>query len=168
MKQCPSCQTKYTDDTLKFCLQDGTPLVSQINSETEMPTVAFTDSETIVSPRQVERLDIPVEKSNTRDWQPSQQTQVSEFQPESKKSNTFLVAALTAFIMLLLFGGAVGTWFYLKSKKTAVVQNNKSKVAVNQAVVPKENLNKEVSPSPNGCRIAVAVADTDRNACVEF
>ncbi len=148
MKQCPSCQTKYTDDTLKFCLQDGTPLISPANPETEMPTVAFTDSETLVSPRQVERLDIPVEKSNTRDWQPSQETQVSAFEPKPKKSNAFFIVALTAFVMLLLFGGAIGTWFYLKNRKTDVVQNNKNKAAINQGIIPQENLNKGVSPSP--------------------
>ena len=27
MKVCPSCKTQYTDDSLAFCLQDGTPLV---------------------------------------------------------------------------------------------------------------------------------------------
>ncbi|CAN5269623.1 hypothetical protein BH20ACI1_BH20ACI1_20900 [soil metagenome] len=146
MKQCPNCQTKYTDDTLKFCLQDGTPLISPANPETEMPTVAFTDSERLSSPRQVERLDIPVE--NSRDWQPSQETQVSAFEPESKKPNTFFIVALTAIVTLLLFGGAVGTWFYLKNRKTEVVQNNNNKGAVNQKVIPQENLNKEVSPSP--------------------
>lgn len=149
MKQCPSCQTKYTDDTLKFCLQDGTPLVNTANAETEMPTVAFTDSETLVSPRQVERLDIPVEKPISQEnWQPEQETRVSAFEPEPKKSNTFLVVALTAFVTLLLFGGAVGTWFYLKKDKTQITQNNKNKGVVNQNVIPQENLNKEVSPSP--------------------
>ncbi|MEO8072868.1 MAG: hypothetical protein ABI686_06445 [Acidobacteriota bacterium] len=148
MKQCPNCQTTYTDDTLKFCLQDGTPLVSSANAQTEMPTVSFTDSETLVSPRQVERLDIPVERSNSQDWEQSRQTQISEFQPEAKKSKTFLIVALTAFVTLLLFGGAVGTWFYLKKDKTAVVQNNNNKGAVNQNIPPKNNLNAEVSPSP--------------------
>jgi hypothetical protein len=28
MKRCPTCQSTYTDDALRFCLQDGTPLVS--------------------------------------------------------------------------------------------------------------------------------------------
>ncbi|MEP7037386.1 MAG: hypothetical protein ABI891_03495 [Acidobacteriota bacterium] len=149
MKQCPNCQTRYTDDTLKFCLQDGTPLVSPANAQTEMPTVSFTDSETLVSPRQVERLDIPVERSNSQDWEQSRQTQISEFQPEAKKSKTFLIVALTAFVTLLLFGGAVGTWFYLKKDKTAVVQNNNNKGAVNQNIPPKNNSNAEVSPSPS-------------------
>ena len=26
MKQCPSCRTTYTDESLSFCLADGTPL----------------------------------------------------------------------------------------------------------------------------------------------
>ena len=148
MKQCPNCQTKYTDDTLKFCLQDGTPLVEAANADTEMPTIAFTDSETLVSPRRVERLDIPIEKSNSRDWEQSRQTQNSEFPPETKKSNTFSIVALTAFVMLLLFGGAIGTWLYLRKGKTETVQNKNNKVAVNQNSAPKTNANAEVSPSP--------------------
>ncbi len=148
MKQCPNCQTKYTDDTLKFCLQDGTPLVEEANADTEMPTIAFTDSETLVSPRRVERLDIPIEKSNSRDWEQSRQTQISEFPPEIKKSNTFSIVALTAFVMILLFGGAIGTWLYLRKGKTETVQNKNNKVAVNQNSAPKTNANAEVSPSP--------------------
>ena len=27
MKQCPKCRTNYADDTLRFCLEDGTPLI---------------------------------------------------------------------------------------------------------------------------------------------
>ena len=29
MKSCPICNRTYTDETLRFCLEDGTPLVSQ-------------------------------------------------------------------------------------------------------------------------------------------
>src|SRR6267378_137483 len=28
MKTCPSCKRRYQDETMMFCLQDGTPLVS--------------------------------------------------------------------------------------------------------------------------------------------
>jgi hypothetical protein len=35
MKQCPRCGTNYADDTLRFCLEDGTPLVEGV----EQPTV---------------------------------------------------------------------------------------------------------------------------------
>jgi hypothetical protein len=36
MKQCPSCRTTYTDDTLSFCLADGSALTAVIDDE---PTV---------------------------------------------------------------------------------------------------------------------------------
>lgn len=34
MKQCPACKTTYTDDSLKFCLSDGTSLISAEEEET--------------------------------------------------------------------------------------------------------------------------------------
>jgi hypothetical protein len=37
MKICPHCQTKYTDNTLQFCLQDG----SSLDSVNEEKTIAF-------------------------------------------------------------------------------------------------------------------------------
>ncbi len=149
MKQCPTCRTTYTDDTLKFCLQDGTPLVTPANPETELPTVAFTDSETLVSPRRVEPLNIPITDSQTRNWEQSQETQTAELLPKPKKSNTFTIVALTAFVMLLLFGGAIGTWFYLKKGKTDIVQNVNNKPAVNQNSLPKNTTSTVVSPSPS-------------------
>ena len=36
MKQCPVCQTTYTDKTLKFCLADGANLISMPDSEKTM------------------------------------------------------------------------------------------------------------------------------------
>lgn len=33
MKRCPKCKRKYDDDTLRFCLEDGTPLFDASDSE---------------------------------------------------------------------------------------------------------------------------------------
>ena len=38
MKRCPACQRTYTDDTLRFCLEDGTPLTQDQSAE---PTIAM-------------------------------------------------------------------------------------------------------------------------------
>jgi hypothetical protein len=38
MKRCPSCNRNYTDDTLRFCLDDGTPLVV-LEEPSTAPTV---------------------------------------------------------------------------------------------------------------------------------
>src|SRR3989442_672484 len=31
MKRCPKCDNSYTDDSLRFCLQDGEPLVAEVH-----------------------------------------------------------------------------------------------------------------------------------------
>lgn len=54
MKYCPNCQTRYTDNTLRFCLQDGAPL-ADTDAENSAPTVAYGEpvqlgeTETIIS-----------------------------------------------------------------------------------------------------------------------
>lgn len=42
MKHCPACGTQYTDDTIRFCLQDGLSLVE--SRETETPRVAYDET----------------------------------------------------------------------------------------------------------------------------
>jgi len=42
MKQCPSCKNTYTDDSLQFCLADGTPLISM--KDDAPPTVQMSYS----------------------------------------------------------------------------------------------------------------------------
>ncbi len=137
MKHCPKCQTEYTDETLQFCLQDGTPLVqdSMANSQSSYDT----DAETLVVPKRVEpiRFDLPssykTNQTNQNAWETSQPLIVER---EAKKSNTAMTVALTFLgTVLLLSLGAVGTWLYLRD-------NNKKQVAVNisNAVTPNRPL----------------------------
>ena len=42
MKRCPACKRNYTDDTLRFCLEDGTPLTQ---APTDEPTITTTPAE---------------------------------------------------------------------------------------------------------------------------
>lgn len=44
MKRCPTCQRSFDDDSLSFCLEDGTPLVTEVASRGD-------SQETLVSPR---------------------------------------------------------------------------------------------------------------------
>ena len=37
MKRCPKCNREFTDDSLRFCLEDGTPLIS-VSREPPPPT----------------------------------------------------------------------------------------------------------------------------------
>lgn len=143
MKNCPSCRTEYADDTLKFCLQDGTRLSDGFD---DSPT----ESETVVSPKM--RFDI--QDSSAQSFPPSQTTRISSIQPKPKSSNTFLIVLLTAFGMLLLFGGiGIGAWFYLKNNQTEVAKNTTNSTnTANQTFendLPKNsNTKKTATPKP--------------------
>ena len=39
MKRCPKCNLNYSDDTLEFCLEDGTRLAPENSVDVETPTV---------------------------------------------------------------------------------------------------------------------------------
>lgn len=142
MKTCPICQTNYTDDTLRFCLEDGTQL-TDLNAQ-NAPTVFLTDSETLVSPKRVqplEQITIP------RNWEESQVTRVSSINTEPKKNNTTTAVLITIAAMFLLFGlVGFGAWVYLKDNKNEVAQNKNSSSANLNFTTP--NLNSNLKPSP--------------------
>ena len=110
MKTCPSCQTQYTDDTLQFCLQDGT----RLQSGSEMRTASFGEQETVVSNRPSSQINTPRETlPNNR--QTNQFPPNSNFQTPEKKSSAATAVFLTAFVMLLFFSlVGIGGWLYFK------------------------------------------------------
>lgn len=134
MKYCPNCRTEYSDDSLQFCLQDGTPLADLPNQDA---TVAFeTESETLVVPKRVEpiRFEPPSSyQTNNANWEPSQPVIVE--QRTAKKSNTATVVALSVLGTILLLGiGGIGAWLYFRT--------NKPQVAVNvNAAAPNRQIN---------------------------
>ncbi|MGC2237014.1 MAG: hypothetical protein WA584_12685 [Pyrinomonadaceae bacterium] len=158
MKQCPRCKINYADDTLSFCLEDGTQLVGV--PETQQPTVLFNDEEaqTVVRTPQAERVNVNLQETQAaqnRQQQPSQATQLkSQFQPQPapKKSNTAMVVLLTAFVMLLLFGAGFGAWLFLNKNKGEVVQNK------NVSNANKSNVNSNVKPTVSPSASATVTA----------
>ncbi|HEV8138792.1 MAG TPA: alpha/beta fold hydrolase [Pyrinomonadaceae bacterium] len=54
MKVCPQCQSTYSDDTLRFCRIDGTPLV--VSATSEAPTRTFGSAHSPTIPIQTETL----------------------------------------------------------------------------------------------------------------
>ena len=62
MKQCPKCKHEYDDDSLRFCLEDGTPLARpDVSSKSAEPTAVLPANEppltTIAQPA---RPDVPL------------------------------------------------------------------------------------------------------------
>jgi len=121
MKQCPNCQTTYADDSLQFCLQDGTPL-AQIPNQNSADYFS-TESVTVVSPKKVEpiRFEPPssYQPTNQPNWEPSQPVIVE--QREKKKSKTATIVVLSVLGTILLLGlGGLGALLYFGNKKTQV------------------------------------------------
>lgn len=122
MKNCPACKTQYSDDTLQFCLQDGTPLIWMDAPETA--TVVLGETETVVSRGGQRRVSVPVGEPNSSSWQPSQVTHVATAIPQKKGSNTLIAVAVTAIGMIVLFGViGVAAIVFLQNRQQAGVQN---------------------------------------------
>jgi hypothetical protein len=116
MKTCPLCGTRYSDDTLSFCLQDGTPLEG-LSPET--PTVFLGETETVAAQRDPVR--VPV---GSNAWNQSVVTSHASPPQEKKGFNTVLAVALTAGGMLLLFGiFGIAAIVFLRNSQQVIVQN---------------------------------------------
>ncbi len=112
MKQCPSCRTTYTDDTLSFCLADGTPLPEAAE---EVTFVRSGRSDPM-------RFDIPQAAAPTA-FIPAQAVQqpVPPALPE-KGSNTMkilLVVGLLGGMIGLAVGGAAALIYFNKDARVA-------------------------------------------------
>ncbi len=114
MKSCPDCRSNYTDDSLKFCLQDGSELIAEQVSETEYPTVAFREnSEQFTTNKDADRMRFNLPQTDQAAINQSFETQIAPVQNPDRKSNTLVVALATALGMLLLFSVlGIGSWFY--------------------------------------------------------
>ncbi len=115
MKYCPSCQITYADESLRFCLQDGTGL-REFSGNEPLPTVEMRELETVV--RQT-----PV----TSGWEQNRVTQGAPIEPEGEKSNTLRTVIVTALVMCIFFGGIAVVWLFLSDKQSNIKTDNKNK-----------------------------------------
>lgn len=144
MKICPNCQNRYTDDTLQFCLQDGTPLV---NSENQIS--GFDEAETRIGNPQ-EPLHFDLRDSQARGSRENLPPQVVPFPAQTKESSSILIVLLTTLITILLFGGGIAAWFYLKNGKNEIAQNTNPSIQNRRTVNANldANTNAAIFPLP--------------------
>ncbi|CAN5621412.1 hypothetical protein BH20ACI4_BH20ACI4_21540 [soil metagenome] len=109
MKLCPKCKTTYSDDTLRFCLADGTSLISMPSAEETIEMTGATNPM---------RFDVPAQTSDPTLFAP----RISQPQTENVKKgiNPWLVVPLIA-ILLLSVAGLLG---YIFLKPTGVAVSN--------------------------------------------
>ncbi len=152
MKICPNCQNTYTDDTLQFCLQDGTPLNALNTQNLQSPTLAWNSPES--EPATVirgEQMRINIQEPPQVTPPPSYQTNTFPTEDLPKKSSALkIVLGLFVGLIALVGIGGAGAWYLMNQKKpVAVVQNTNTGVnASNSNVSVNSNANVQV-PNAN-------------------
>ena len=154
MKQCPKCTAVYLDETLAFCLQDGTPLTD--SNPSNSPTEVFAATELVTSVRPGGQqadprfMDSQVTRVGSLAGQPFPQ------QPPAPKSNTALVVGLTAGGMLLLFVviGIVAALVYMNSGTVAGNEPPKNMNVTNRLAT--------LSPTPTSSPTATQTPSTPK------
>jgi hypothetical protein len=104
MKRCPSCNRSYTDQSLNFCLEDGTPLVADAPPGDPNVTMRYPAARDTADPPPTEiyRPDSPLISQPPRQTQPPPQ-QPPQWSPTPvvtpKKSNAiwWILGGLAAF-----------------------------------------------------------------------
>lgn len=104
MKRCPKCDRRYKDDTLRFCLEDGTPL-SAITREEAPPTE--------ILPRAQPTL------KASGPTVPSYPNTPRVPQSEARQSNPILTGGVIAIALLLLLLVGIVSYFVLKQSGTS-------------------------------------------------
>jgi hypothetical protein len=142
MKYCPTCQITYADESLRFCLQDGTGL-REVSGAAPLPTQDFREPETVV--RQA-----PV----TNGWA-NRASSGATLEPEVKSGKTLLAVIATAAAMCLLFGGIGIGWLLLggnqtENKNSTALRNEKTNSGANTKITTPDinTVNANARPSP--------------------
>jgi hypothetical protein len=122
MKRCPTCQRRYADDTLNFCLEDGAPLavVNPSVDETltldagEPPPTEILDP--ALAPTLARQKPAPTARHEAR---ATRRDEAHDFAAAPTaappaRSTTSVVAVTVAATILLLGLGGLGAWLLLR------------------------------------------------------
>lgn len=158
MKFCPTCQTRYDEEILRFCTKDGTPLVDEQQPNfIQMPSESLENEEiddeaTVIrrnSPQNVppvpstgasaERIVIPTSE-------PVRPKEVQHQNVPARKSNTAAVVLFTMLGTLAVLGIGLGGWYFLSQRGTGGDGNINANANTNSANQNTNN-NSDISPS---------------------
>jgi hypothetical protein len=154
MKQCPTCQSQYTDDTLQFCLQDGSPL--NFITDAQSKTIAFGEQETVVSNRPSGQINQPP-MTNPTDWNPNHYQSNPAMPAPQKRSSATMAVFVTVFVMLLLFSVVgIGAWLYFRG----VTPDDNGNLFITKSTPYPETLSNKAAPTNANTSIRTTPATT--------
>ena len=119
MKQCPTCKTTYTDETLRFCLADGAPLV---DLAAEQPTIVQAGSgssaDKTVAMHAGERMRVDVPQSVPSSPRYESAPVASSGSSGGLLKVLLIVFGLGLFIVLIALVGTV-VYYNMRPERTA-------------------------------------------------
>lgn len=121
MKQCPSCRTTYTDNTLLYCLADGSGLLALDDGESTVVRSSNAEPTIELGRNSPVRVDIGQAEIPTR------VVSHSRPDPEAQKSSGILFKVLIVLIGLGIFAALIlvaGGLIYMNSKNDVVSSSN--------------------------------------------
>jgi len=130
MKRCPACRSQYSDDTLQYCLQDGTPLES-VSGYPDEPL----EEETVVSERRTHAVTTP-------------DAETVVFEPRRRNSTGLIVFVSALGTMLLLAILGAGYWIASRGRQDTSRSTTNVNVAVVRTPDPTPSPTPTISPSP--------------------
>lgn len=114
MKRCPACQRTYEDDSLMFCLEDGSTLVSEGSDASDLPATLIMADPRLTNPVRPETAPVsPVHQSAPPQaytapapaWPPMQPPQMypmATARPGRGLAITSLICAIAGFLLLVI------------------------------------------------------------------
>ena len=135
MKECPRCRTRYTDDSLQFCLQDGTPLAVVPTGDEE--------AETVVASRHAAEPTVVSASPNT-------------YVSPPRRSRMGLIVALTVLATVMIFTiGGLAAWLLLRGDgKTDRSSTNGRNQTNAGTATPTQTATPSPSPSTSPANVA--------------
>lgn len=119
MKQCPSCRTTYTDETLRFCLADGS-ILDAVDAEqstlVRSPGIRPAEPTLVMGRDATVRVDIPTAAATN----PGQQQILASPGTSGASSGTIfkiVIVVISLGILALLLVGVAGGVYYFSSGK---------------------------------------------------
>jgi hypothetical protein len=148
MKQCPKCKRSYDDDTLRFCLEDGSPLFDARDSKapaTEILPARSNPPATEILPAR----GTPTLKSSGPTV-PSYQSagQVHPAEPVARSSSSILTLGVIAIAVLLLVLVGIAAVFVMRQGGEKDTRASTPTPSVNSPTPSTEKGNAGTSSSP--------------------
>lgn len=142
MRYCPICEERYTDEVIKFCTKDGTPLLEEKEpSFTTLPSEDLDDEigqETVItrredmtdaSTKQSERIVIPAVDELPQQVRP--RAAQPYYPPPPPPPNTGKTIVLTILGTLAVLGFGAGLFWLLQKEPAANINVNTNMPNVN-------------------------------------